>query len=78
MESAICALSGKHQGTGSDRPPDPLRGRWADEIRDTERCKRVEDGVGDGRECADGAGLAAAFNAERVGGAPRAVEAEIV
>ena len=59
------------------RPPDPLRGRRAGKIGDAEGCQRVEDGVGDGRKCADGSGLAAAFDAERVGRAGRAVEAEV-
>jgi hypothetical protein len=47
------------------------------EIGSAERCERICNGVGDGGEGGEGAGFAAAFDAERVGRAAGAVEADI-
>ena len=46
-------------------------------MRDAERRQRIEHGVDDGGTGADGAGLARALDAERVGGAGHAVDAEV-
>jgi hypothetical protein len=61
-------------GSRADCFSSPLRRVGAGEIADAERGQRVCDGVGDGGEGGDGAGLAAAFDAERVGRAAGAVE----
>jgi hypothetical protein len=61
-------------GSRADCFSNPLRRVGAGEIADAERGQRVCDGVGDGGEGGDGAGLAAAFDAERVGRAAGAVE----
>src|SRR5216683_7552128 len=64
--------------SGSDCFPDRGWACRAGEIGDTERRKSIKDRVGDGREGGDRAGLATAFDAERVGGAAGAVEPKIV
>src|SRR6516162_8715532 len=61
-----------------DRAPNALRGGRPGNIGDPERRQRVEKRIGDGGEGADRTGLAAAFDAERVGRAARAVKAEVV
>jgi len=67
----IRAVSSVHQ------PPDsPWRG-GAGKIRDAERGQCVQDGVGDSGKGSDRAGFAAAFDAERVGRAAGAVEADM-
>src|SRR5436190_2180137 len=54
-----------------DRAPQALGGQRHLDMADAERLQRVDDGVGDRRRSADRAGLAAAFDSERVVGAQR-------
>jgi hypothetical protein len=60
------------------RAPNPLPHRGAGEIGDPEGRQGVGNGIDDGREGGDGDGFTAAFDAERVGRAPRAVDADVV
>ena len=59
-----------YQETGDwvdvQRPPDPLRGQRCLEVADPEMAQRVDDGVVDGRDRPDRAGLADALGAEGV------------
>ena len=50
-----------------DRPPDGLGGDRQGHVADAEIPQRIDHGVADGGRRADGAGLAAALDAERVG-----------
>jgi hypothetical protein len=65
-------------GRSFHRALDSLRRGGAGEIGDAEQGEGVEDRVRDRRKRTDRAGLAAAFDAERVGRAARAVEGEVV
>ena len=60
-----------------DRAPQAFGRQRHLDMADAERLQRVDDGVGDRRRRADRAGLAAAFDAERIGRARRRLEAEI-
>src|SRR5271169_4190409 len=51
----------------ADRAPDFFGGRWHVEMGDAEGCQRVDDGVHDGGECADIAGLARTLDTQWVG-----------
>src|SRR5712671_232541 len=59
-----------------DRAPQSLGCRRHFDMPDAERLQRIDDGVGDRRRRADRAGLAAAFDAERVVGAQRHVSGQ--
>src|SRR5512143_1760451 len=62
---------------GGDCPPNCLRSERHVNVRDAERRQRVDHRVDDGGAGADRSGLARPLNAERVGGAGDAVEADI-
>src|SRR5438067_2640915 len=49
-----------------DRAPQPFRRQRHLDMADAERLQRIDDGIGDRRRRADRAGLAAAFDPERV------------
>ena len=63
--------------TFTDCCSNPRQGGGTGEIGYAEGGQRLEDGVGDGGEGGDGAGFAAAFDAEWVGRAAHADEAEV-
>src|SRR5204862_7332859 len=63
---ATCSLSASLRI--SDRAPDPLRRGGHVEMLDPQGRKRVDDGVHEGGRRAGSAGLAAALDAEGIGG----------